>query len=316
MDPVLEELLGEHHFFLRRDTAEAGLTDKVLYRLLRDGVLRRVRHGAYTSSAHWRSLSPSARHVLRARCVVRSAGVQVALSHTTAALVHGAPVWDLSLADVHLVRLDRRTGRREAGVRQHGHLLDEDDVVEIGGLPVTAAARTCLDITTIARTEAALCMLDHFLHVGATTQQELVRRAGTMGARPGSLAADLVCRLADGRSESVGESRLRYRCWLSHLPHPVPQYEIVERGRVVYRLDLAWPELGLWVEFDGKEKYLRHRRPGESVVDAVLREKRREERIARMTGWRCLRITWADLYDPDRVVALIAAVLEGGPVYV
>lgn len=315
MDALLPELLGEHHFFLRRDAVAAGLSDKVLYRLVRDGELHRIRHGSFTTSDHWRGLTRTEQHLLRARCVVRSAGVLVALSHTTAALVHGAPTWGLPLDDVHLVRLDGRTGRNEAGVRQHGHRLDDGDVVQVGGLPVTAPTRTCLDLTTIARTEVALCVIDHLLHVGGVTQEELVRRAGGLGARPGSLTSELICRLADGRSESVGETRVRFRCWVSRLPRPVPQYEMVQHGRVIHRLDLAWPELGVWLEFDGKEKYSKHLRPGESVVDAVLREKRREERIARMTGWRCLRITWADLCDPERLVARIAAVLAGGPVH-
>ncbi|KQW47543.1 hypothetical protein ASC77_13915 [Nocardioides sp. Root1257] len=67
----------------------------------------------------------------------------------------------------------------------------------------------------------------------------------------------------------------------------------------------------MFLEFDGKEKYLRHRRPGESVVDAVLREKRREERICGITGWRCIRITWADLFEPERTAARIRATLAG-----
>ena len=315
MRDVLTELLRPHGFFLRRDALAQGLTDRRLYGLVRDGTLHRIRQGAYTTTRRWSVLDPVARHLMRARCVVRCAAVEVALCHTTAVVVHGGPVWGLPLTEVHVVRLDGRTGRREAGVRQHGHALDTDDVVEVGGLPVTAVARTCLDVTTIARVEVALGVLDHFLHVGAVSQDELVRRVATLGTRPGSLASELACRLADGRSESVGETRVRYRCWASHLPHPVPQFEIREGGRVVYRLDFAWPEHGVWLEFDGREKYVKHLRDGESVVDAVLREKRREERIALRTGWRCIRVTWADLHDPERLVARIAAVLAGGPVH-
>jgi hypothetical protein len=80
-------------------------------------------------------------------------------------------------------------------------------------------------------------------------------------------------------------------------------------------LAIAWPELKVFLEFDGKEKYLKFRREGESVVDAVLREKKREERICRLTGWRCIRITWADLYRPAETIADIRSVLAGGPVH-
>jgi hypothetical protein len=66
-------------------------------------------------------------------------------------------------------------------------------------------------------------------------------------------------------------------------------------------LDFAWPELGIWLEFDGKVKYEKHLREGESVTDAVLREKRREQVISELTGWRCFRITWADLEEPEKL---------------
>lgn len=315
MDPVLVALLGPHHFFLRRDALVAGLTDDVLRGWVRSGLVRRVRHGAYTTTAHWASLTPDGRHLLTARCVARSARVRVALSHTTAALIHGAPVWGLPLHDVHVARSDRLTGRREAGVRQHRAALPAADVMELDGLLVTTPVRTCVDVTTIAGVEVSLGVIDHLLHTHAVSKDELLVRAAALSRRPGSLTTELTFRLADGRSESVGETRTRYRCWLGHLPRPVPQYEVTHRGRVLYRLDLAWPEHGVWLEFDGREKYLKHRRDGESVVDCVLREKRREEQIALCTGWRCVRITWVDLYEPERLVARIAAVLAGGAVH-
>ncbi|UMG91172.1 hypothetical protein [Nocardioides sp. TF02-7] len=61
----------------------------------------------------------------------------------------------------------------------------------------------------------------------------------------------------------------------------------------------------MFLEFDGREKYLKHRRPGESIEDAVLREKRREDLICQLTGWRCIRITWADLERPGVVAQRI-----------
>ena len=63
----------------------------------------------------------------------------------------------------------------------------------------------------------------------------------------------------------------------------------------------------MWVEFDGREKYTRYLREGETVTDAVLREKRREDRVRELTGWICVRITWAELADPRRLAARIRA---------
>lgn len=316
MDDTLALLLGRFCCFLRRDALAAGLGDKALRRLVQAGRLHRVRHGAYTLRAHWEGLSAVERHLLVARCALRTAGTEVALSHTSAAAAHGAPVWGLPLEDVHLVRLDRRTGRREAGVRQHRSQVGAREVVEVDGMRVTSPARTCLDITTICGVEVALGVVDHFLSSGKVTRRELLDRCAELRWSPGSLTTELTFRLADPGAESLGETRVRFRCYRGGLPRPVTQFEITEGARTLYRLDLAWPEHRVWIEFDGREKYLKFRRPGESVVDAVLREKRREEDIARRTGWRCLRVTWADLAQPERLVARIAAVLAGGPVHV
>jgi hypothetical protein len=128
---------------------------------------------------------------------------------------------------------------------------------------------------------------------------------------PDTLTTDLVIRLADGRSESVGETRTRHLCWTQHLPAPVPQFEVRDRhGTVVARVDLAWPELGVFLEFDGKQKYLRFRREGESVTDAVLREKAREDLVRELTGWRCIRIIWADLNRPAATATRIRAMFR------
>jgi very-short-patch-repair endonuclease len=133
----------------------------------------------------------------------------------------------------------------------------------------------------------------------------------------GTLHTDLAIALANPRCESVGESRTSYMLWRHGVPAPVTGYEFFdERGNVLFRVDFAWPELGVFLEFDGKEKYLKYRKKGESVIDAVLREKRREEWICRLTGWRCIRIVWADLYRPEQTVARIRAVLAGGPIHV
>jgi hypothetical protein len=101
-------------------------------------------------------------------------------------------------------------------------------------------------------------------------------------------------------------------CWKQHLPRPELQAEVINgRGEVVAMVDFLWREQRVFMEFDGRVKYLRYRRPGESAVDTVLREKRREELICGLTGWRCIRIVWADLFRPELTAARIRATLRG-----
>jgi very-short-patch-repair endonuclease len=69
------------------------------------------------------------------------------------------------------------------------------------------------------------------------------------------------------------------------LPEPRRQLEIFdEHGRFVARVDLAWPDLGLFIELDGQH----HR--GQPLYDA-----RRETAIVAATGWLCGRFTWTEV---------------------
>ena len=312
----LHAICDQHGLFLRCEVLALGYTDTDLARSIRAGAIHRVRHGSYVFLDHWTTLTATQQHHVRAMAVRRTARARLTLSHTTALIAHGAPVWDLSLAKVHVTRMDRRGGRNEAGVVQHRGLLLPADVVEIGGVAVTSATRTALDMTTIANVEHCLPVFDYLLHIGATSKPLLREGSRAMKLWQGTLNTDLVIALANPRCESVGESRTWHLFWRHGVVAPETGYDIYDpSGRLIARLDFAWPQLGVWLEFDGKEKYLKHRREGESVVDAVLREKKREERICRLTGWRCIRITWADLYRPVETARYINSVLAGGPVH-
>lgn len=306
MDERLQAICDAYGVFLRREAGELGYSDQAIARMVRGGVWHRVRHGAYTSGETWAGAGEHQRFGLRGRAVLRQAATDVVLSHTSAANEWGSPLWEMDLSWVQVTRLDSRTGRAEAGVRQHrGRLLPSDTVLH-NGVPVVSPTRAALEITTMTDVEHSLVVLNDFLHRGLTTHEKLSARYAMMNRWPDTLHTDLILRLSDGAAESVGESRAHYLCWSQGLPAPVPQYAIRDRnGSVIARVDLAWPELGVFLEFDGKVKYERHRRDGESVTEAVLREKRREELICEITGWRCIRIVWADLYRPAETAARI-----------
>lgn len=199
---------------------------------------------------------------------------------------------------------------------QHRGLILPGDVIDIAGVPLTSPIRTALDVSTMTDVEHALPVMDHVLRLPGITKSQMHERARLMAGTPGSLSTDLVIRLADGRAESVGESRSRYMIWRGGLPMPIPQFEIRdERGSLIARVDFAWPEFGVFLEFDGRVKYQKLRAEGQSVVDVVLAEKRREELICRLTGWRCIRIVWSDLYRARQTVEWIQGVLAGGPIH-
>ncbi len=309
MDPALLAIIDRCGIWLRREANDLGYHDQRIEQLIRDETWHRVRWGAYTYTELWKALDRRQCYGLLCHAAYRSARTKVALSHRSSANEWGAPLWDVDLTEVDLTRQDRRSGRRAAGIAQHRGVLVDGDWVERNGLAVTSATRTALELTTQLDVEHSMVEIDFLLHAGLTTSEQLASRVALMDRWPRTLHTDLILRLVDGRAESVAESRLRYLCWTQHLPAPTPNYPIRDRtGRVLYRVDLAWPKLGLFVEFDGREKYLRMRRDGESIADCIERERRRENHICELTGWRCLRLVWADLYLPretaDRIRAM------------
>jgi hypothetical protein len=301
----------DEEVWLRSELLAAGHSDRDLRLLLRGGVLRRVRRGAYVEATAYDAADAAGRHRLLCRAVAKQAKTRLVVSHSSAVPFHDGPMWGLPRDHVHVTRPDRRAGRAEAGVRQHQGTILDGDIVVRRGVEVMSATRSALELTTCAGAEASLVVINDFLHRRLTTIDALRERYLPMAQDPFTLKTDLVLRLADGRLESVGESRTFFMCFRGGVPAPRPQWELYDsNGDLVARVDFAWPEFGVWLEFDGREKYVKHLREGESAVDAVLREKRRESMISELTGWRCIRITWADLEQPAATVARISRVLR------
>mgnify|MGYP001671329974 CR=1 FL=1 len=111
-------------------------------------------------------------------------------------------------------------------------------------------------------------------------------------ARGGPRARQAV-RLADGRSESPGESMSRVRMWEHRLPKPELQVS-VRVGSELYILDFYWPDHGVAGEFDGRVKY-RSASFGQDPEDVVWREKLREDAL-RASGLTVARWTWAQAW--------------------
>lgn len=300
---------------LRSELLAAGESDRSLARALRAGTLVRPRRGAYVDGHSWCAMSEEEMYAVRCRAAYRQARAEVFLSHVSALPLLDGPLWGFDLTEAHLTRLDGRAGRREAGVRQHCGDVAEGDFLSAYGIQISTPLRATLEATTSGSAEAALGVANHFLHRGDFTKDQLRERYGSIAGWPFSLKTDVVIRLADERIESLGESRTFYFLWRYGFPAPVPQYEVFDNGVLVARLDFAYPDLKVWIEFDGRVKYQPRRGPDDQedqrdATTIVLREKRREERVAELTGWRCLRITWTDLAYPERLAARLQRLID------
>jgi hypothetical protein len=280
---------------LRPQLLAEGLTDAELRALRRRGVLHSVRPGAY----HGGPLPDDAvaRHLLAVRATLPRLGVDTVLSHTSAAVVHGLPLWSVPLDRVHATR-DRTSGaRRSSVVHLHAAVLHPDEVTLVGGLLVTTVARTLADIARMLSFEQALVPVDAALFRGLVTPDALAMAVARGAHRRNNGAARRVVAFADGRAESPGETRSRVAIHRAGLPPPV-----LQRRLIGTRVDFYWEEFTTVGEFDGKVKYGRYVRPGQEPADVVFAEKRREDAL-RDHGREVVRWVWDELDPFDGVAA-------------
>jgi hypothetical protein len=267
--------------------------------------------GAYVDARVWAELDEVGRHRVTARAVLKTAHPSAVLTHVSSVVERGAPVWSVDLSEIHLTRTDGKPGRREAGVVHHRGDLDEAEVEVVNGVACSRAGRSALELTTMVSVESSLVSVNWLLQHSATSEAELERLVVLFRNWPGSLRSDLVVRLADARCAWPGEARASHLLWREHLPAAQPQYEIRDvAGNLIGIVDFDWPELGVFLESDGRIKYERLRRDGETLEEVILREKRREELICARTGWVCIRITWEDLARPATTARRIRALLD------
>lgn len=297
-DPsTTHHLLDAQGYLLRRQALTLGVTDRALGAACKRGQLVRIRHGAYCRADEWAALTVEERLLRRSRASYDLVDGTVALSHTSAAVEFGCTLWDVPLRDVHLTRLDDASGRFEAGVRHHLGAITAEETTQVEQRWVTTPLRTALDVATLTGAERGLVVVDWFLQQRSFTESDLVAAYAPRRMWPGTLSLELVTKLARTGSESPGETRVRFLCWQMGLPQPELQYLVFDKdGVLVARVDLAWPELGIYVEFDGRVKYGRLLKQGQDPGDVVFDEKQREDAVRRITKGTMVRFTWSDLH--------------------
>lgn len=272
----------------------------------------RLRHGVYAAPPPDRPEWRRRRYLLLAQAAAVHA-VRAAphwFSHATAAVLWGcdvAPVPDT--VDVTTLVSTQVKGAREQGVRRHWTTRAERlaDVRRDLALPVSSLERTVVDCASSLRRGPALVIADSALRMGADRDliaQMLVVGAGDRGIR----RARETLALADGRSDSAGETLLRLAVLDGGLPEPEPQLAVATR--LGWRwADLGWRDEQVAVEFDGRTKY-------GADADAVARafaDERRRQSAMEDEGWQVIRFTWDDLAHPDTIVTRVARSLRRAP---
>ena len=175
--------------------------------------------------------------------------------------------------------------------------LDGDVVVGRRGLRLTCRVRTAVDLIRRGPVEDAVVLLDQLVHTGVVGLDDVRCAADRLPRSRGSRQARKVAGLADGFAQSPQETRLRLLLLGSGLPEPVAQFRVFDDEGFVARLDFAYPDLKIALEYDG----LWH---GDRRV--FLDDRRRLNRL-NAAGWVVIHVTLEDLRRPEWLVARIQA---------
>ena len=271
-----------------------GYDKSELQRMVRHGDLLPVRRGAYVrTEVQPEPASVEERHRLLVGAVAMGGSGGV-VSHASAAVLHGLPVWNNTITQVHLTRSRSTGAKRRGDIEVHSATLPPAQVTLVDGLPTTSLARTVADLGRTLPFAQAVAAGDRAAALGLDFG-DLEQVLETMQQWPGVRQARRVANFLDGRSESAGESVSRVRLCEQGLPSPIPQREIFDdAGRLIARVDFAWLQHRTVGEFDGRVKYGALLKPGQRIEDVIYAEKLREDAL-RDAGWQVVRWIWADL---------------------
>jgi hypothetical protein len=249
--------------FTTADAFARGMTEAELRWRVRTGRCQRVRRGVYVEGGE----PPTALERQVAR-VLAATGVA---SGNLAAVLH----------NLDGVRLDARPVRRRK--------LPTDRVTLVDNIACTTGFQTLVDIAATVSDVVWEQALECALRKGLANVGELEAALPLLGRSrvPGTRRIRRVLALRpDGAppTESLLETLMvQLIRSVPNLPEPVRQFE-VHIGGWVYRIDLCWPDLGLFIELDGQHHAL------QPVYDA-----RRETAIVAALGWLCGRFTWHEV---------------------
>lgn len=304
MNDLLATLSAAHFgAFTTHDALDCGYHRQSLSELVRRGRALRVGFSAYVDRPRYDAASPERRHEMATRAVVRTFDGRVYASHYSALTLMSLPAFGVPLDHIHVSRAVDSLSRCRPGLSIHTAYGPGAGCL-IGRTPSVAPALAILGAAMACGVETGVVAADAALATGKTTADDLQNWLERLSRHRDVTHARQAVRLADARSESVGESRARLLLNAIGL-RPTPQVEIRDpRGKLVGRVDFLLEGERIVVEFDGLMKYA-----DANGRDALAAEKSREDRL-RALGYEFVRLTWADLSRPatvDRMLRLAVA---------
>jgi hypothetical protein len=235
---------------------------------------------------------------------ILSAGPPGMATHFAAGALHQIPGIGMGTPELSIprgTRLDR------TGITVHTSTdLDRCGRLLIDAVPTTDFARTVLDVARRLGDERVLRAIEFGRRSGKTDWADLIRtlRRHARRGRPGVARLRRVI-TANAHRDEITDSDLELlviALLIEHgLPEPVLHHRIFDGNRFVAEVDLAYPDLKIAIELDGRI----HLDP-----DVHERDLPRQNDLI-LEGWTVLRFTWRRLQErPESIVAEVRAALR------
>lgn len=276
--------------FTYAEARAVGLTDSSL----RKSSWRQLFRGVW---AHVDLVDNRETRLAAARLVIPPHGVLCGL---TAAWIYQADVRRQDDLDVHVGFPEGKRIRNQPGLVVSQETLKASDVWTISGVAVTSPVRTAYDCLRLLRGRERLVVADALTHLGVTTVEELRRYFATQRRMRNLRIAERLLDDIEPKSESPMETRLRLVLIEGGLPRPEAQWEIKNSAGVVkWRLDLAYPDVKVAIEYDGAWHWKQRR------------DDDRRRAALRALGWDVHVFDSDEVYgNPDRVVSEVRAAIR------
>jgi hypothetical protein len=179
-----------------------------------------------------------------------------------------------------------RNRRPPKGIDAWSDRFEADEMELVGGMYVTTAARTALDLACRLKVDDAVAAIDALARATKLNMADvdvLVQRyRGRRAIRRARVALDLV----DAGAESPQETRLRLLYIRAGFPPPetqIPVYD--EYGQLVAVLDLGWRNILVGADYEGEHHRISRQRFNSDI---------RRHDIVTERGWIDVRVTVED----------------------
>jgi hypothetical protein len=298
----MSNLINDGLPFLAHAHRDVGLSRTELYAAAEARRIRPVYRGCHVDAR-----VPDSRR-LRIQSIDLVRPTEAIACNETAAFLFGIDAFKPS--ERHLLTpsfvVPHATSRlRRPGVRCRQAILPSADITTIDDVLTTTPVRTVSDLLRGLYRPHALASADAFARAGLVSVAEVVDYVHRLKGYRWIVQARSLAVLIDGRAETAGESWQRLRIHDAGFPPPTLQFEVIDDEGVLRRLDLAYPELLIGSEYDGREF---HTRPKDRDHDLVRRED-----LTERFGWRWVNADYARIFGPHPAFELELGELLGIP---